>query len=67
MAMLAILVSAAHDLGWTAVAAVVPFGVSQLGNAGPHGFSEMLYLFTSRPATTAPPSVVSPPIRCSTI
>ncbi|MDR3475748.1 MAG: potassium-transporting ATPase subunit KdpA [Devosia sp.] len=47
MAMLAILVLPLMYLGWTAIAAVVPFGVSQLGNAGPHGFSEMLYLFTS--------------------
>ncbi|MEO8883076.1 MAG: potassium-transporting ATPase subunit KdpA [Devosia sp.] len=47
MAMLAILVLPLMYLGWTAVAAVVPFGTSQLGNAGPHGFSEMLYLFTS--------------------
>jgi K+-transporting ATPase ATPase A chain len=29
------------------VAAVNPQVVSQLGNAGPHGFSEMLYLYTS--------------------
>ena len=50
MAMLAILVLPLMYLGWTAVAAVVPFGVSQLGNAGPHGFSEMLYLFTSQTA-----------------
>ena len=48
--MLAILVLPLMYLGWTAVAAVVPFGVSQLGNAGPHGFSEMLYLFTSSTA-----------------
>ena len=47
MAMLAILVLPLMYLGWTAVASVVPFGVSQLGNSGPHGFSEMLYLFTS--------------------
>jgi K+-transporting ATPase ATPase A chain len=47
MAMLAILVLPLMYLGWAAVAAVVPFGTSQLGNAGPHGFSEMLYLFTS--------------------
>ena len=47
MAMLAILILPLMILGWTAIAAVVPFGVSQLGNAGPHGFSEMLYLFTS--------------------
>ena len=47
MAMLAILILPLMSLGWTAVSSVVPFGVSQLGNAGPHGFSEMLYLFTS--------------------
>ena len=47
MAMLAILVLPLMYLGWTAIAAVVPFGVSQIGNAGPHGFSEMLYLYTS--------------------
>jgi potassium-transporting ATPase potassium-binding subunit len=34
-------------LGWTAVAAVNPDGVSQIANPGPHGFSEMLYLYTS--------------------
>src|SRR5262249_13586947 len=32
---------------WTAVAAVNPQAVSQVNNAGPHGFSEMLYLYTS--------------------
>ncbi|HTJ56527.1 MAG TPA: potassium-transporting ATPase subunit KdpA [Devosiaceae bacterium] len=47
MAMLAILVLPLMYLGWTAIADVLPFGVSQLGNAGPHGFSEMLYLYTS--------------------
>jgi len=50
MAMLAILVLPLMYLGWTAVAAVVPFGTSQLGNGGPHGFSEMLYLFLSSTA-----------------
>lgn len=47
MAMLAILVLPLMILGWTAVAAVTPFGVASLANAGPHGFSEMLYLFSS--------------------
>ena len=47
MAMLAILVLPLMILGWTAIAAVNPDGVSQLNNAGPHGFSEMLYLYTS--------------------
>jgi K+-transporting ATPase ATPase A chain len=47
MAMLAILVLPLMYLGWTAVAAINPQALSQLGNAGPHGFSEMLYLYTS--------------------
>ena len=47
MAMLAILILPLMYLGWTAVAAVNPQAVSQLNNAGPHGFSEMLYLYTS--------------------
>jgi potassium-transporting ATPase potassium-binding subunit len=50
MAMLAILILPLMYLGWTAVAAVNPDGVSQLGNPGPHGFSEMLYLYTSSTA-----------------
>ena len=47
MAMLAILILPLMILGWTAVAAVNPQAVSQLANAGPHGFSEILYLYTS--------------------
>jgi K+-transporting ATPase ATPase A chain len=47
MAMLAILVLPLMYLGWTAVAAVNPQALPQLGNAGPHGFSEMLYLYVS--------------------
>jgi K+-transporting ATPase ATPase A chain len=37
-------------LGWTAVAAVNSQALTQLGNPGPHGFSEMLYLYTSSTA-----------------
>ena len=50
MAMLAILVLPLMYLGWTAVAAVDPDALTQLANAGPHGFSEMLYLYTSSTA-----------------
>jgi len=50
MAMLAILVLPLMYLGWTAVAAVNPQALPQLGNSGPHGFSEMLYLYTSSTA-----------------
>ncbi len=47
MAMLAILAMPLMMLGWTAVAAVNPQALPQLGNSGPHGFSEMLYLYVS--------------------
>jgi K+-transporting ATPase ATPase A chain len=47
MAMLAILVLPLMYLGWTAVAAVNPDALSQIANPGPHGFTEMLYLYTS--------------------
>jgi K+-transporting ATPase ATPase A chain len=33
------------------VAAVLPAGLSGLNNAGPHGFSELLYAYTSGAAT----------------
>jgi potassium-transporting ATPase potassium-binding subunit len=47
VAALAILVPIVFLLGFTAVAASTPWGVKALNNAGPHGFSEMLYAFTS--------------------
>jgi len=47
MAMLAILVLPLMYLGWTAVATVVPSAVASIANPGPHGFSEILYLYTS--------------------
>ena len=50
MAMLAILVLPLVMLGWTAVAVVYPPAVALMGNAGPHGFSEVLYAFTSQAA-----------------
>jgi K+-transporting ATPase ATPase A chain len=50
MAMLAILILPLMMLGWTAVAAVNPQALTQLGNSGPHGFSEMLYLYVSSAA-----------------
>ena len=45
MAMLAILVLPLMMLGFTAVSVVVPFGLSSMQDAGPHGFSEVLYLY----------------------
>lgn len=50
MAMLAILVLPLMYLGWTAVAVVLPSAVASMANAGPHGFSEVLYAFTSATA-----------------
>ncbi len=50
MAMLAILAMPLMMLGWTAIAAINPEALPQLGNAGPHGFSEILYLYTSSTA-----------------
>ncbi len=47
MAMLAILVLPLMYLGWTAVAVVLPSTVASMANAGPHGFTEVLYAFTS--------------------
>ncbi len=47
MAMLAILVLPLMYLGWTAVATVMPSAVAATNNQGPHGFSEILYLYTS--------------------
>ncbi|MDE2063441.1 MAG: potassium-transporting ATPase subunit KdpA [Bradyrhizobium sp.] len=47
MAMLAILMLPLMYLGWTAVAVVLPSAVASMANAGPHGFTEVLYAFTS--------------------
>ncbi len=51
MTMLALLCVPAFILGLSAVAAVVPAGIAGLGNNGPHGFSEILYAYTSAAAT----------------
>ncbi len=47
MAMLAILVLPLMYLGWTAVATVLPSAVASMNNPGPHGFTEVLYAYTS--------------------
>ncbi|WP_428492750.1 potassium-transporting ATPase subunit KdpA [Rhodopila sp.] len=47
MAMLGILILPLSMLGFTAVAVVIQPGLSALSNAGPHGFSEALYAYTS--------------------
>ena len=47
MAMLAILILPASILGFTALAVVVKAGLAGPLNAGPHGYSEILYAFAS--------------------
>ncbi len=47
MAALALLILPASILGFSAVASVIPQGVSSILNSGPHGLSEILYLYTS--------------------
>ena len=47
MAALALLILPASILGFAAVASVIPQGTSSILNPGPHGLSEILYLYTS--------------------
>ena len=48
MAMLAILCLPLMILGWSAVAVVYPPAVASMANAGPHGFTEVLYAYSSQ-------------------
>jgi potassium-transporting ATPase potassium-binding subunit len=50
MAMLAILILPLMYLGWTAVAVVYPTATASIANPGPHGFTEVLYAYTSQTA-----------------
>jgi K+-transporting ATPase ATPase A chain len=47
MSILAILILPLSMLGFTAIATVLPAGLAGPLNSGPHGFSEILYAFTS--------------------
>jgi K+-transporting ATPase ATPase A chain len=47
MAMLAILILPLSILGFSAIATVTAAGLAGPANAGPHGFSEILYAYTS--------------------
>jgi K+-transporting ATPase ATPase A chain len=47
MAMLAILILPLSILGFAAIASVLDVGLAGRNNMGPHGFSEMLYAYTS--------------------
>jgi K+-transporting ATPase ATPase A chain len=50
MAILGVIAPSFIILVFTAIASVSPSGLSSLANKGPHGFSEMLYAFTSAAA-----------------
>ena len=47
MTILALLSLPLSILGWTALATVLPAGLAGIANTGPHGFSEILYGYTS--------------------
>jgi K+-transporting ATPase ATPase A chain len=47
LVMLVLMVLAATILGFTAWASISDWGLAGLNNAGPHGFSEILYAFSS--------------------
>ncbi len=47
LAMLSVLVLTLFILGLSAISSVIKPGLSSLNNKGPHGFSEILYAFTS--------------------
>jgi K+-transporting ATPase ATPase A chain len=47
MAALALLILPASILGFSAVASMIPAGTSSILNPGPHGLSEILYVYTS--------------------
>ena len=50
MALFAILILPLFILGGPAISVLLPFGLSSMQDAGPHGFSEVLYLYTSQTA-----------------
>ena len=56
MTILALICVPAATLGLTAIACVVEPGLAGLGNAGPHGYSEILYAYTAPRRRTAAPS-----------
>ena len=47
MAMLYVLIFPLSILVFAGIAALLPSGLSSLGNAGPHGLTEMIYAYTS--------------------
>jgi K+-transporting ATPase ATPase A chain len=50
MALLAILILPLFILGGPAISVLLPFALTSFQDSGPHGFSEVLYLYTSQTA-----------------
>jgi potassium-transporting ATPase potassium-binding subunit len=50
LSVLAVIAPSFAILTFTALAVTLPVGLSSRANAGPHGFTEILYAFTSTPA-----------------
>jgi K+-transporting ATPase ATPase A chain len=50
MTMLALLILPFSNLGFTALATVIPAGLAGIANNGPHGFTEILYAYVSTTA-----------------
>jgi K+-transporting ATPase ATPase A chain len=67
MTMLAILCLPLSILGFTAMASVIPAGLAGILNPGPHGFSEMLYAYTSGTGNNGSAFAGLRPTRSSTI
>ena len=59
MSMLALLILAMDILAFSAWAIVSKWGTGAMNNSGPHGFSEILYAFTSGQGITAARSPAS--------
>jgi potassium-transporting ATPase potassium-binding subunit len=51
MTILALLIYSLSCLAWPALAASTSAGIAGIGNAGPHGFSEILYAYASATGT----------------
>ena len=67
MTILALLSLPLSILGWTALAVVLPAGIAGIANAGPHGFSEILYAYTEGTGNNGSAFAGLRPTRSSTI
>ncbi len=63
LVILALLILPLAILGFSAVAAMIPVGLSSLANAGPHGLSEILYAYSSAAGNNGSAFAASTPTR----